>query len=501
MEERAPSTTTRVAGSRYELLVRIASGGMGTVYVGRLRGAAGYSRLVAIKRAHPHLSEDAAFRRLLVQEARLGSKIHHPNAVVVQDVEELDGELLLVMDYVHGVSLADLIKVTDPEVRRLEPRVAVRVVLDACAGLHAAHTATDDDDTPLGIVHRDVSPQNVLVGVNGVARLTDFGIAKSFEQDRLTTGGVLRGKVGYLAPEYVADGRLDPRSDVFAMGVVLWEALAGRRLFRSPSDMATLKLVLAADAPPVSEAAPWIGDSLDAVLARALARAPAERFASAEELATRLEEAARGAGLVGTAAEVGAVVRELHGADLDARRARMQRGDGEAEDTAEHRLEPADEGVPASTRPDVAPGFGGEATTFGHASMARIPSTVGPRRSLFARVAFAAALIGAVTISVVSVLWRSDSGRDGTREAPAREAPAREDAPQARSASAPPASGDVSDAPEPPATATATPPATAATTNAAPAPPSLAGHPPPQWPPPRPPPSATARPKAPDVPF
>ena len=284
--------------SRYELLAKIASGGMGTVYVGRLRGAAGFSRLVAIKRAHPHLLEDANFSRMLIKEAELASAISHPNAVAVVDVESFEGELLLVMDYVHGVPLSQLIQAFDPQEQPLPPAVAIRIVLDACAGLQACHDACDEDGQPLRLVHRDVSPQNVLVGVDGQGRLTDFGIAKSqLRDDKLTATGSVRGKTGYMAPEYVAEGKLDHRSDVFAAGVVLWEAIAGKRLFRGATDLETLKNLTETDAPLLSEAAPWVGDTL--------------------------EKVARSGDLVARHRVVGELVHELFGDELSERRARL----------------------------------------------------------------------------------------------------------------------------------------------------------------------------------
>src|SRR5262249_16643787 len=156
---------------------------------------------------------------------------------------------------------------------RLPPALAVRIVLDACAGLHAAHELVADDGRPLGFVHRDVSPQNVLVGVDGVARLTDFGIAKCREAGaQPTTEGVLKGKLGYMAPEYVRGTAVDRRADVFALGVVLWEALASKRLFRGESDGETIDRIQHAPIPRASEAAPGLGTGLDAVLERALAR-------------------------------------------------------------------------------------------------------------------------------------------------------------------------------------------------------------------------------------
>src|SRR5262249_29211695 len=155
----------------------------------------------------------------------------HPNVVAVLDVEELEGELSLVMDYVEGTSLFDLLEASQAKGGQLSPRIAMRVVLDACSGLHAAHMLADEFGRPLGLVHRDVSPQNILVGVDGAARLSDFGIAKHAE-GAATTTGVLKGKLSYMAPEYLESTQLDARSDVFSMGVVAWEALAGQKLFR-----------------------------------------------------------------------------------------------------------------------------------------------------------------------------------------------------------------------------------------------------------------------------
>jgi serine/threonine-protein kinase len=322
------------SGSRYELIVKIASGGMATVYVGQIKGSAGFRRLVAIKRAHAHLIENPSFKQMLVDEARLASRLHHPNVVAVLDVEELAGELRLVMDYVEGASLSELMAQSRKAERRLPARVAVRIALDACAGLHAAHELCDEDGKHLGLVHRDVSPHNILVGIDGVARLSDFGIAKQAEGGVSTTTGALKGKLGYMAPEYVEENRLDARSDVFALGAVTWEALANQRLFQGSNEVDTLKRIVAAKVPPLSSEAPWVGKRLDAVLAAALARVPDERFASAQAFGTALETAARRDDLIATPTEVGAYVRELCAPALDKRRALVR------ERTAPHRSEP-----------------------------------------------------------------------------------------------------------------------------------------------------------------
>jgi serine/threonine-protein kinase len=301
-------------------LAKIASGGMATVYVGRLRGSAGFSRTVAIKRAHPHLLEDPTYRTMLVEEARVTAKLHHPNVVAVLDVEELAGELSLVMDYVEGTSLFDLIEAGRAVKRPLPPRIAVRVALDACAGLHAAHTLCDEDGRPLHLVHRDVSPHNILVGVDGVARLSDFGIAKHAE-GAATTTGVLKGKLSYMAPEYLEQTHLDARSDVFSLGVVVWEALADQKLFRGQTELETFKKVIATDVPPISSVAPWVNTRFDDLLASALARSPDDRFQTAQAFGTALETAARRYDMIASASEVGAYVQDLCGPALTERRA------------------------------------------------------------------------------------------------------------------------------------------------------------------------------------
>jgi serine/threonine-protein kinase len=316
------------AASRYELLVKVAAGGMATVYVGRTRSAAaGVRRLFAVKRAHSHLLDDPVFRRMFVAEARLASKIHHPNVVAVQDVEELPEELLLVMDYVEGVALADLRE--DP----VDARAATRIILDACAGLHAAHELCGDDGEPLAIVHRDVSPHNILVGTDGIARLTDFGIAKSaVHTSGATATGGLKGKLGYMAPEYVETGKADRRADVFALGAVLWECLTGGRLFQASTELELMKLVARCEIDRPSKRASSSPPELDDVLARALARSPDDRFATAADFSEALEAAAREADLLGTHRDVAKLVDAAAKDSLAARRTalveRVERTDG-----------------------------------------------------------------------------------------------------------------------------------------------------------------------------
>jgi serine/threonine-protein kinase len=307
------------ASARYELLVRLAAGGMGAVYLGVRR--AERSPIVAIKRAHPHLIEDPSFAKMFIAEAQLASAISHPNAIGVSDVESSEDELLLIMRYVEGGSLGDMLATAHDLGKRVPPSVALRVVVDAARGLHAAHSLVDRNGQPLGIVHRDVSPQNILVGVDGVAAIVDFGVAKAVLGDSTQTStGILKGKLAYMAPEYVSKRVATPQTDVFALGVVCWEAIANRRLFKGEDDVASMQRVLSNEAAPLLSEACGFDLGVSAVIARALVKDASKRFLSAKDFADALEAKARQAELLASPAEVGLAVRGLLGTELDERR-------------------------------------------------------------------------------------------------------------------------------------------------------------------------------------
>ncbi len=366
--------------SRYETLFRLASGGMATVFVGTVRGAFGFRQLVAIKKPHAHLVADPAFRQALLREARLASLIHHANVVDVRDVEATDKEVSLVMDYVEGASLSELLKAygggdDEGKVERPLPAgVAVRIVLDACAGLHAAHEQTDERGRPLRLVHRDISPQNLLVGVDGLTRVADFGVAKfKRKAESSTVAGVLKGKLAYMAPEYVKGEGIDRRFDVFAMGVVLWEALTGQRLFRGTHAADTLDKLLSHEVPSVSTFVPGLGTAFDAIVGTALAKNPDQRFDNASAMAAALESSARAVGLLVGHREVAELVKSAVGPRLEERkmliRARLAHEpsvasatfDPEAEVSPPHREEPP----AATTIPSPKPPSMGEARSAG----------------------------------------------------------------------------------------------------------------------------------------
>lgn len=276
---------------RYVVHDRIAAGGMATVHVGRLLGAAGFSRTVAIKRLHDAYAKDPDFVAMLLDEARLAAAIRHPNVVPTLDVVAEDDELLVVMEYVEGDSVAHLTKLTLEASARVPIAFAAAIAAQALHGLHAAHEAHDKNGEPLGIVHRDVSPQNILVGIDGVSRVLDFGIAKAASRATATEDGQVKGKTAYMAPEQLQHSAVDRRTDIFAASVVLWELICGRRLFFADSPTEIMSRVLTAPIDSPERYAPNVPPALAAVVMQGLAREPSKRYATAEAMALAIEEA------------------------------------------------------------------------------------------------------------------------------------------------------------------------------------------------------------------
>ena len=279
------------ASERYELRHPLASGGMATVYLGRMVTHAGLSRTVAIKRLHPHVAGDPAFAAMFFDEARLAMRIQHPNVVATFDVAEVNGEQLLVMDYVHGESLFSLMRRAREREVPIPPPVLASILGGVLTGLHAAHEAKSESGEPLGIVHRDVSPQNVIVGVDGVARVLDFGVAKAVGRMQTTETGQVKGKLAYMAPEQMTAAHVDRRADLFAAAALLWEGLANQRLFDGDGPAQIVSNVLSLEIPPPSGRDDAVSRALDRVALRGLSRHRDERFATAREMAIALEEA------------------------------------------------------------------------------------------------------------------------------------------------------------------------------------------------------------------
>jgi serine/threonine protein kinase len=309
---------------RFELIAELASGGMGTVFLARLGGAGGFQRLYAIKRLHEHLARHAEFIEMFLDEARLAARIHHPNVVPILEIGTTDAGYYLVMEYVEGDTAGHLFYCATQEKKEISPRVAVRIVLDALAGLQAAHEGTDDEGRSLEIVHRDVSPHNILVSVDGVSRITDFGIARAASRLAVTRTGQLKGKVAYMAPEQARSEKIDRRADVFAMGICLWEMLARRRLFKSEAEGETLNRLLYEPIPLLRSVDPELPAELEAICAKALARDLDQRFATAAEFSDALEDAARALDWLGSHREVAACMADVLGHDISERRADLR---------------------------------------------------------------------------------------------------------------------------------------------------------------------------------
>jgi hypothetical protein len=326
------------------------------VYLGRMAGAAGFVRTVAIKRLHPHLAEEPDFVSMMIDEARLAARVQHPNVAQTLDVVTEDGELLVVMEYVAGESLARLLRVESSRQRHVPFSISSAVISGALQGLHAAHEARSDQGEPLGIVHRDVSPHNVLVGVDGMPRVIDFGVAKAVGRLQTTRAGVVKGKVPYMAPEHLAGAETTRMADIYAAGVVLWETLTGRRLHRAEDDAMLLAQVLAGATERPSRYVGGVPPALDAVVMRALAHDPADRFQTAREFSDALVRAMPPA----MPTDVGAWVEDVARQVLDARSAQL------AEIESHSSL-----GAPVSARVSV---------STAHASISGLRS--GPRRAL-----------------------------------------------------------------------------------------------------------------------
>ena len=279
---------------RYELLIELGRGGMAELFLGRLHGAGGFTKHVAIKRILPHLAQDPQFKELFLNEGRIAAQLSHPNVCQVFELDEANGELYLAMEYLDGVSWDHLSAVTP----RGELRLTAGVLAQAAEGLHYAHG--------LHVIHRDVSPQNLFVTVDGICKVLDFGVSKIMTDGPRTRTGVIKGKLPYMAPEQIRGEPLDARADVFALGVCAWEALAGTRLFERATDFQIWKAITEEDVPSIVQHWPACPPLVDAVIRRALDRDRDRRQPTARQFADELRNAA---GQAAEPAEIAAAVR------------------------------------------------------------------------------------------------------------------------------------------------------------------------------------------------
>ena len=314
----AEGSPIRVVG-RYALYNPIAAGGMATIHLGRLLGPVGFARTVAVKRLHPQYARDPEFVSMFLDEARLAARVQHPNVVATIDVVASEGELFLIMDYVRGESLSKILRAVGKKDQHVPPPIAVAIVCGFLHGLHSAHEAKNERGEPLNLVHRDVSPQNVLVGSDGVARVLDFGIAKAAGRLQVTRDGQIKGKLAYMPPEQVTGRELTQTVDVYAAAVVMWEMLTGERLFKGANETETLGRILRDPVPSPSSVLPSLPTAFDPVLAKALSREPSKRHATAKELALELERCCA----IASANTVGEWVEQWVGAVLSTREAQI----------------------------------------------------------------------------------------------------------------------------------------------------------------------------------
>ncbi len=310
---------------RYALYGEIAAGGMATVHLARLLGPVGFARTVAIKRLHPHLAKDPDFVAMFLEEARLAARVRHPNVVATLDVVSDDGELFLVMEYVAGESLSRLVRKAREKGERVPPRYAVGIVSGALEGLHSAHDAKSEKGQPLGLVHRDVSPQNIHVGVDGVPRLLDFGIAKATNRVQETRTDQIKGKVAYMSPEQLAKGAIDRRADVYSASVVLWETLTGQRLFKADDVPSLVYAIINEEVETPISVVPDLPPGLSEIVMKGLEREAENRWSSAREMAAALEKALAPA----PAREIGEWVHAIAGDALDWRQELVHRIESE----------------------------------------------------------------------------------------------------------------------------------------------------------------------------
>ena len=294
-------------GERYELLGEVASGGMATVYLARMRRPMGFSRLVAIKCMHPQFAKDPSFVSMFMDEARLSARLRHPNIVPTLDIVHEDGHLLLVMEYIEGASLAHLLHAAAKKGARIPVPIACAIVHDVLLGLHEAHQATDDEGAPLAIVHRDVSPQNVLVGIDSLARVLDFGVARARQNTHHSDDNEIKGKIPYMPPEQLFGEAIDHKVDVYACGVTLWEAIVGERLFDGPIETALVRKISQEPIPRPGSRVTELAPEIDAIVMKALAREAGDRYESALAMAEAIAAVVK----LPTRTEVSAWIRQF----------------------------------------------------------------------------------------------------------------------------------------------------------------------------------------------
>jgi serine/threonine-protein kinase len=290
---------------KYDLLALLATGGMAEIWLARVSGMAGFEKLVVIKRLLDKLAIDPEYVEMFLDEARINARLTHSNIVQVLELGQVEGKYFMAMEYVPGLSVSQVGKRATKRFGTVPQEVACGVVCQACAGLHYAHEKALPDGTELGIIHRDISPQNLILTFEGLVKVLDFGIAKAQGRKTETRTGLVKGKFSYMSPEQCLGGTLDRRSDVFALGIVLFELATARRLFKRGSTYETYTAITNADVPSPRSLNPKVDPAVEAVIMRALQKQPDDRFATADAMQEALETAMLQAGMRGSAIDLG----------------------------------------------------------------------------------------------------------------------------------------------------------------------------------------------------
>ncbi len=401
-EERGPLTPgTKL--EKYEVLRYLASGGMAEIYLARSRGLAGFEKVVVLKRILPKIAEDPDVVGMFLDEARLAATLHHPNLVQVYDIGKDKGSYFFTMEYIHGEDLHTSAQRAAKKKRGFSLQNALFVATQVAAGLHHAHDKKGADGQPLGTVHRDVSPSNIMITYDGAVKIVDFGVAKAVARQTKTKSGAIKGKVTYMSPEQARGDDIDRRSDVFALGILLFELTTGTRLFKKDHDYAVLSRLLTQDAPLPSSRREDYPPELEKIVLKALSRDPDERYETAQELQLALEEFAGENKLALSSVPLGKFMRDVVGEKPDPTEVALS---GDAD--------PPSRPVRAATGEKPAP-----ETLSGSASRPAIPMKSGSRGVWIA--------LGLIAVGAVGAYAYSQSGSVEPAAAPTNAAIPSED--------------------------------------------------------------------------
>ena len=305
---------------KYRVLKSLAAGGMAEIFLAKLRGPEGFEKLVVVKQVLPHLVKNSDFVRMFLDEARLAAQLSHPNIVQIFElgVDAPTGSYFIAMEYIHGENLRQLGKEAVTRQQQIPMEFAAKIIGQAAEGLYYAHTKTDPSGKPLNVVHRDISPQNLILSFDGLCKIVDFGIAKASTQLVETQAGVLKGKYAYMSPEQCRGFPLDGRSDLFALGICLWELITGKGLYRQSNELMIMRAIVEETPPPPSSVRPDVPPALDAIVNKALAKKPKDRFQDGMELSYAIEEYLRDQRRMVSTVHLGAFMRALFAEKLEA---------------------------------------------------------------------------------------------------------------------------------------------------------------------------------------